>query len=357
DVMLQLAEPEDWALERFSSDAINGGYDFAPEEWIDWTLADGSACQIPNWVHVERRCEEQVIFNEEGEIVARMVEGGHGFSQVCWPLAREDWTTCLDDLACHTKSICWRSLPESIFKGGLDEANLKRITSHLKNLRRNREQAIVLATGTALFAAACGFRGVDKVLMDLAAAPARPEALLDKIVELHLARIGRLLPAFADNVDVVWIGDDLGMEIGPFLSPQMFRDVFKPRYRIIVDHVKKTSPQAKVFLHSCGSIYKLIPDLIEIGFDILNPVQISARDMEPARLKCEFGDVITFWGGGCDTQHVLPWATPQQVRDHVRHNIDVFAPGGGYVFCPVHNILSDVPPENIVALFEAAMEY
>jgi uroporphyrinogen decarboxylase len=215
----------------------------------------------------------------------------------------------------------------------------------------------VLPIGTSLFAAAAGFRGVDNVLMDLVAEPAQLEALLDKIIELHLARLDVLLPAFADNVDLVWIGDDLGMETGPFFSPKLFREVFKPRYRIIVDHVKKTSPGLKVFLHSCGSIYKFLEDLIEIGFDVINPVQISARDMEPAALKREFGDAVTFWGGGCDTQHVLPRATPQQVRDHVRRNIEVFAPGGGFVFCPVHNILSDVPPENILAMYEAAIEY
>jgi uroporphyrinogen decarboxylase len=113
----------------------------------------------------------------------------------------------------------------------------------------------------------------------------------------------------------------------------------------------------KTFLHSCGSLYDLLPDIIETGVDILNPVQISAANMEPERLKREFGDAITFWGGGADTRKVLPRGTPAEVRDHVRRNIEAFAPGGGFVFATAHNMLPDVPPENIVAMFEAIDEY
>jgi len=122
-----------------------------------------------------------------------------------------------------------------------------------------------------------------------------------------------------------------------------------------VQYIRKTSPSIKVFLHSCGSIRKLLPDLIEAGFDVINPVQISAVGMAPAELKREFGNAITFWGGGCDTQQVLSRGTPQQVRDHVRRNIDIFAPGGGFVFNQVHNILAEVPPANVVAMYEEAM--
>jgi uroporphyrinogen decarboxylase len=111
------------------------------------------------------------------------------------------------------------------------------------------------------------------------------------------------------------------------------------------------------FLHSCGSIYKLLPDLIEAGFEIINPVQTSARDMDPVRLKQEFGRDLTFWGGGCDTRHVLNHGTPQEVKDHVCRNIEILAPGGGFVFNTVHNILPDVPPQNFMAMFEAIDAY
>jgi uroporphyrinogen decarboxylase len=124
----------------------------------------------------------------------------------------------------------------------------------------------------------------------------------------------------------------------------------------LCDYVKKHS-QMHTFLHSCGSIYKLMPDLIEAGFEILNPVQINAREMEPERLKKEFGRDVTFWGGGADTRFVLNQGTPAQVKEHVKHLLRVFAPGGGFVFNTVHNILPDVPPQNIVAMFEAIGEF
>jgi uroporphyrinogen decarboxylase len=156
-------------------------------------------------------------------------------------------------------------------------------------------------------------------------------------------------------VDLIQLGDDLGTEGGPFFSVGMFREYFKPRYKTIIDHVKKLSPNMVVFLHCCGSIAPLLGDLIEVGVDVINPVQIAARNMDPAMLKREFGSSITFWGGGCDTQQVLSRGTPQEVRDHVRRNIDILAPGGGFVFDQVHNILAEVPPENVVAMYEEAM--
>jgi len=176
----------------------------------------------------------------------------------------------------------------------------------------------------------------------------------DKLVEVHLDGLDRLLPALGDNADLISLGDDLGMERGLLFSPKMYRRFFKPRHKLIIDHIKRLSPNLKVFLHSCGSIYSLLGDLVEVGVEVINPVQISAKDMEPAKLKREFGADLTFWGGGCDTQAILPRATPEQVKDHVRRNIDAFAPGGGFVFAQVHNILAEVPAANIVAMYEAA---
>jgi uroporphyrinogen decarboxylase len=122
------------------------------------------------------------------------------------------------------------------------------------------------------------------------------------------------------------------------------------------NYVKKHS-QMKTFLHSCGSIYRLLPDLIEAGYDIINPVQTMTKDMEPARLKKEFGDQITFWGGGINTRHILNHGNIHEVKEDVRRNIEILAPGGGFVFSTIHNILPDVPPENVVAMFEAIDEY
>jgi uroporphyrinogen decarboxylase len=192
--------------------------------------------------------------------------------------------------------------------------------------------------------------------MDLVTNPAGVESLLDALMEIHLATLENVCSAVGDVVDVLRFGDDLGTDQGPFMSPKIYRQLFKPRHAILNSYVKRHS-QMHTFLHSCGSIYRLLPDLIEAGYEIINPVQISSRDMQPEKLKREFGRDITFWGGGCDTRSFLNLGTPQQVKDHVRQNIDTFAPGGGFVFNTVHNILPDVPPENIEAMFQTIDEY
>ncbi|MFQ5805962.1 MAG: uroporphyrinogen decarboxylase family protein [Phycisphaerae bacterium] len=357
DMVQQLAEPEDDYLERFNIDAINAGRDFAPPgEWKEWTLPDGSPCKVPAYVKLEREGRDWLARSDDGHSVGRMAESATYFSQTCYPLDCTDWRSRLDDLPGLMARVIWAACPEPMYAGGLSDANIGRISAHVRRLRERDDRAVMIAFGANLFEWGSYLRRMDNFLMDLAAAPADAEALLDKLVEVHLTDADRLLPVLGGNVDLIQLGDDLGMESGLLFSPKMYRRFFKPRLKTIVGHVRKLNPNLSVFLHSCGSIYPLIGDLIEVGIDVINPVQISAKNMEPARLKREFGNDITFWGGGCDTQAVLPRATPQQVRDHVRRNSDTFAPGGGFVFCQVHNLLAEVPPENIVAMYEAAME-
>jgi uroporphyrinogen decarboxylase len=151
-------------------------------------------------------------------------------------------------------------------------------------------------------------------------------------------------------------GDDLGTDTGPFMAPPTYRQFFKTRHMQLCDYVH-THSGMETFLPSCGSIYSLLPDLIECGFDLINPVQTACYQMEPERLKAEFGKDVAFWGGGADTRKALNHRTPQEVKDDVRRRMDILAPGGGFVFNTIHNILPDVPPENIVAMFEAVAEF
>ena len=157
-------------------------------------------------------------------------------------------------------------------------------------------------------------------------------------------------------MQIVQFGDDLGAQDRPQLSPRMYRQFIKPGHQQLYQYVH-THSDCAVFLHSCGAIFPLIPDLIEAGVDILNPVQTSAAGMDPQRLKAEFGSRITFWGGGADTQAVLLEAAPGEVAAHVAERLRIFAPGGGYVFNPIHNIQADVPPENIIAMFDTARAF
>jgi uroporphyrinogen decarboxylase len=157
-------------------------------------------------------------------------------------------------------------------------------------------------------------------------------------------------------VDVVVEADDLGAQHAPLMSPRTYRRVIQPRHKRLFATIKAQAP-VKVFYHTCGAVRQLIPDLIDAGIDILNPVQLSAADMDPAELKREFGRDLVFWGGGVDTQRVLEWGTPAEIQEHVRANVEALAPDGGFVFAAVHDIQATVPPENIMAMWEAWREY
>jgi uroporphyrinogen decarboxylase len=180
-------------------------------------------------------------------------------------------------------------------------------------------------------------------------------ALLDKALEIQLGVCRQVLRALGDNVDVLVFADDLGTQDNLQISPKMYRSIIKPRQKALFEAVRELS-SAKLLFHSDGAIADIIPDLIEIGVDAINPVQPTCRGMDTAVLKRRYGEVLSFWGS-IDTQHVLPFGTPQEVEDEVKRRIDDLAPGGGFVLAAVHNIQPEVPPENVVAMFETALEY
>jgi uroporphyrinogen decarboxylase len=199
--------------------------------------------------------------------------------------------------------------------------------------------------------------GMENILIMMALNQKVAGALFDQLVELKLAFWDMALPQLDDVVDVISQADDYGTQESQLISPDMFREQIKPRLKILFDRIKALAPNARRFFHSCGNVRPLLPDYVEIGVEILNPVHIRARGMEPAELKREFGTDLVFWGGGVDTQGVLPNGTPQEVKDDVRRNVEALAPGGGYVFNTIHNIQADVPPQNIIAMWEALQEY
>ena len=180
-------------------------------------------------------------------------------------------------------------------------------------------------------------------------------ALMDKGLDIQLEMGRRMLEEVGDNVDILYIADDFGAQTGPLLSPDLYRKMIKPRQKRLFDFMKSHS-NARIMVHSCGSVNAFIGDLIDMGVDAINPVQVSAKDMEPDKLKREYGDKICFWGG-IDTHQVLPFGSPDDVREEVKRRIEVLGPGGGYVCTSVHNIQKEVPPENICAMLEAAREF
>lgn len=199
--------------------------------------------------------------------------------------------------------------------------------------------------------------GMENLLVMMGTEKSLAAALFDKLVALKLDFWEMALPQLADVIDVISQADDYGTQASQIISPRMFREQLKPRWKLIFDRLRQLAPDARRFFHSCGNVRPLLPDYIELGVEILNPVHVRATGMEPAALKRDFGDALTFWGGGVDTQGVLPNGTPEQVRDDVRRNIEALAPGGGFVFNTVHNIQADVPPENLLAMYAALAEY
>lgn len=198
-----------------------------------------------------------------------------------------------------------------------------------------------------------GIRDVEEWYMSLLIRQDYIHKIFEKQCEIALKNIELLAKVIGERAQVVFLsGTDFGTQTGLFNSVESYRDLFKPYQKALNDKIHEIT-NWKTFIHSCGAIYELIPDFIEAGFDILNPVQISAEGMDARRLKSDFGKDIVFWGGGIDTQHTLPFGTPDEVYKEVRKNIEIFADGGGYVFNSVHNVQSNVPLENILAMFNA----
>ena len=201
------------------------------------------------------------------------------------------------------------------------------------------------------FEGGCTLRGYDNFLVDLHQSPMYAEALLEKITETALRKWSLLLDEVGEYIQVAAQGDDLGMQLATYISPEMYRRFIKPRHRRIFDLIHSKS-RAKTFLHSCGSVFAIIPDLLEIGLEVLNPVQKSAANMGLKKLKSEFGADLCFWGGGIDIQQ-LPFLDSGAIEQEIRRTLDTMAPGGGYVFAFTHNIQPDVPPERVDHLLRA----
>ncbi len=221
--------------------------------------------------------------------------------------------------------------------------------------RRADPPAIVVeATPGGILEIASWLRGYEDFLSDLVADPPLADYLMERVLEYKLACWEMFLGSIDDEFDVAFESDDLGTQRGPMISLEVYRRHIKPLHGRLFDGIRRLAGRpVPIALHSCGGVSEFLPDLVDIGLDILNPVQVSAAGMDPAVLKQRFGRDLTFWGGGIDTQHVLPFGSPQDVRDEVRRRIDQLSPGGGFVFAAVHNIQGTVPSQNIAALFEA----
>lgn len=355
DIPQQLAIIDDDVLERFGVDTIEMGRGFSLEEndWKNWTLPGDIPCKVPVWINLEQTDNGWIIRSKSGTVIAHMPSSSYYFDQTHFPFAEQENLNAIpqafdENMWCAVSSPPGELVPT--------KNNPDPLRTGACNLRKKTDKAILGLFGGNLLEIAQFLYRNDIFFMMLAGEPKRAHAFLDKLVEIHLANLEKFLGSVGEHIDIILFGDDLGMQMGPQISPKMYVEFFKPRHKLLWETAKSLA-NVKVKLHCCGGIRPLLPHLIEAGLDAFNPVQISCEGMNPKELKAEFGKGLVFWGGGCDTRQILPHGTPEQVRRHVLEQLEIWAPGGGYVFQQVHNILATVPPENIVAMFDAVAEF
>lgn len=309
--------PDAAILDRFDVDArplLLGSPDSRPDRWLS---ADA--------------------FVDEWGVTWTRPEGGHFI--------------CTDGPFYGMEEPTVRDLETFQWPDPADRGRYRGLRERARALRETGDHAIVLNLPVGPIHQCQFMRGYGEWLEDLLLNPGFAEGLMDRVVDCWVQIVDEALAGVGEDVDLVVYGDDVGTQRGPLVAPDLYRRVIKPWHRRMSEAVRRHGKP--IVYHSCGSIYALVPDLVEIGIDALNPVQVTAADMDTARLKREFGRDLAFWGG-IDTQRVLPLGTPADVREEVRRRVADLAEGGGYVLCAVHNIQPEVPPENVVAMYDAA---
>jgi len=269
-------------------------------------------------------------------------EGGYYFDWVDYPI----------------KEFTLKALEQYTWPSPDAREYILQLRQQAKYLYENTDYAIVgsAVIGGGIFEQPARTVGMENFLMALVSEPQFADRLMETITDIYIESCNNYLDEVGQYIQVFTYWDDVNTQTGWMINPELYRKIIKPKQRRLVDAIKKKT-NAKLFFHACGATFDLVPDLIDLGFDILNPVQVSARGMDTKLLKQTYGKDITFWGGGVDTQYILPYGTTEDVIEEVKRRIDDLAPGGGFVFSAVHNIQPLVPPENIVALFDTALEY
>jgi hypothetical protein len=333
-------------------------FGFECNDWKPWTLTDGTPVLVPGLFNTQPEANGDILMYPEGDRSApasgRMPQGGFYFDSIIRQEPVDESKLNVED-----------NLEEF---GPVSDDDLAYFASEAQRLREASPRAIVANFGGTAFGDIAlvpapwlknpkGIRDIEEWYVSTAARFDYVYEIFRRQCEIALANLAKLYEAVGDRVSVVYItGTDFGTQNGPFIGPNSYRKLYQPFHRRVNDWVHQHTPW-KTFIHSCGSVLALLPDIVEAGFDILNPVQCSAAGMDPQTLKDRFGAKITFWGGGVDTQKTLPFGTPDQIRSEVKRRMEIFGRGGGFVFNTVHNVQARTPTENLVALYEAVREF
>ena len=354
-----LGEIEDDLREKLFIDCIGlfgrkNMFGFENKDWKPWTMFDGTDVLVPALFNTEPDENGNIPMYAEGDSScppsAIMPKGGYYFDSVNRQKPVDDSKLNVED-----------NLEEY---GPFPEEELAYLEKQSEWLYDNTEFALVYSMGGTAFGDIAfvpgpalkdpkGIRGVEEWYISTVIRRNFIYEIFERQCEIGLKNLAAVRDAVGDRIDVIFVtGADFGTQRGPFISPDAYRDLYKPFHKKICDWIHKNTPW-KVFIHSCGGIQPLIEDMIDAGFDILNPVQCSAEGMVPQRLKDDFGDRITFWGGGIDTQKTLPFGTPEEVYNEVSERLRIFNKSGGFVFNAIHNIQAGTPVENVIAMINA----
>jgi len=360
DVVQQLAVP-DWSLiEEFGVDVIDvsRAFDTEPEDWKPTVLSNGDKAYYPNFFSPVAQPDGSFnCYDSDGKrLLARMPVGATFFDQTYFPYI-DGFPADYSSLGEEMDRVMWSRYPAGLWHHSSEDGFWEKLRESCIRLRETTDKALLLGVGCNLFEWGTFLRRIDNFLMDLYLSPAEVEKMLDELLVRHLASLEKVCKYVGDVVDFVKFGDDLGTMTGPFMDPDTYRKLFKPRLKQMCDYVKGHSSTMHTYLHSCGSIAMLLPDIIDAGIEVINPVQTNARGMEPEVLKKEFGSDVTFWGGGIENVGVLNGKDTAKIREQVLERMEILSSGGGYVFNTVHNILPDVPPQNVIAMFDAVKEF
>ena len=319
-------------------------------EFKPWTFVDGTEFMVPVDFNPQQNKFGDFEWYENGELLAEAPgEGTHGFSLRYHPLREATTTKEIDD---------WFDSYDGNFVARIhvSDEELEWALNFAKNLRETTDKAIVSDYFGTILENAQGIIGWDTIYMHMIAQPQLAEHFFERITYELVTGIKRYLNAVGEYIDVFMFADDVGHQRGPMMKLDVYRKFILPGHQAAFQAVHDHS-NAAVFYHTDGSVIPLLPDLIDAGMNCFNSVQTDAANMDGMELKRRFGKNITFWGGGVDTHRILPMGTPEQVREDVRRRMKIFAPGGGFVFSSIHNILGDVPPQNILAAVDAAYEF
>ncbi len=319
---------------------------YLDEKLLDRFRVDVRSAQVPavsaQGVPLEIKGRYYEFTNQWGATLRMPIEGGLYFDYVEFPIKEPT-------LEAYLKYIWPPPNPPEYYR---------RLGEEAARLYHTTDYAIVggVIIGGGIFEQPARMMGLENFYVALASEPRLADEMMEKVTEIYIQACHDYLDETGKYIQVFMYWDDVCGQNGWLIDPGLYEKLIKPKQKRLVEAVRART-QAKLFYHGCGSVRGLIPHLIDIGFDIINPVQVSARGMDTLQLKKDFGKDIVFWGGGVDTQSLLPFGTPAQVAEEVKRRIDDLAPGGGFVFSAVHNIQAYVPPQNIVAAFDTAYEY